>query len=256
MVPSIFAFIFGAIVGSFLNVCIYRVPQGKSIVRPGSHCPACNHGISFYDNIPFCSYLILKGHCRHCGTAISPRYLVVELVTALLFLALYRTYGLTSELGVYMAFVALLIVISFVDLDLQIIPDVLSLGGLLLGLVLSFVRIPFSYKQAFLGVLVGGGILFLIAAGYQFFAKREGMGGGDIKLLAMIGAFCGIQGVIFALVLGSFAGALVGIPLMVVKGKDTKYAVPFGPFLSLGAIVYVLIGEAILYGYIHLVTGI
>jgi leader peptidase (prepilin peptidase) / N-methyltransferase len=256
MVPSVFAFIFGAIVGSFLNVCICRVPQGKSIVRPGSHCPACNHSISFYDNIPFFSYLLLKGRCRHCGTAISPRYLVVELLTALLFLALYRTFGLTSELGVYMAFVALLIVISFIDLDLQIIPDVLSLGGLLLGLALSFVRTPFSYKQGFLGVLLGGGILFLIAAGYQFFAKREGMGGGDIKLLAMIGAFCGIQGVIFTLVVGSFAGALVGIPLMLAKEKDTKYAVPFGPFLSLGAIVYVLIGEAILYGYIHLVTGI
>ena len=252
---SLIVFIVGAAIGSFLNVCIYRIPRSKSIVRPGSHCPSCDKAIPFYDNVPLISYLILRGRCRQCRATISPRYFMVELLTALLFVAAYLTFGLTFELLVNVAFVSLLIIISFIDLDFRVIPDTLSIGGVVLGMALSFFRPFYSYKDALFGILVGGGILFSIAIGYQFFAKREGMGGGDIKLLAMIGAFCGIKGVIFTLVFGSLAGTVVGIPLMLIKGEGTKYALPFGPFLSLGALAYVLFGDSLIYGYIHLIGG-
>lgn len=253
---SILTFVFGAIVGSFLNVCIYRIPRGKSIVTPGSHCPACGKAIGFYDNIPLVSYPLLGGKCRRCKTVIAPRYLAVELLTALLFTLLYQTFGLTVDLAVNMALVSLLIVISFIDLDLRIIPDVLSLGGLVLGFGFSFFRPLFFYKDALFGILLGGGLLFLVAAGYQFLTKREGMGGGDIKLLAMIGSFCGIKGVVFTVIFGSLVGTIVGLLLMWAKGEGTKYALPFGPFLSLGALGYVFVGENIIYAYINLLSPI
>ena len=257
---EILSFILGAIVGSFLNVCIFRMPRDKSIVRPGSSCPGCGTLIRFYDNIPLLSYLILRGRCRKCGEPISVRYPAVELLTALLFAAIVGIFGLSVEAAVALVLACLLIVISFIDLEFQIIPDILSLGGLLLGVALSFVRTPPFFGreillhsgslpailQSLLGVLLGGGILFTIAKLYEVVRRTEGMGGGDIKLLAMIGAFCGITGVVFSLVAGSIAGALVGLPLMLVKGQGTKYAVPFGPFLSLGALLYVFAGDTLI----------
>ena len=243
-------FIFGLIVGSFLNVCIYRLPRNKSIILPSSFCPACEKPIKFYDNIPIVSYLFLRGKCRQCGSKISIRYPLVELLTAVLFLMLYRKLGLSFELFVGVIFVALLVVISFMDLDFQIIPDILSIGGLVAGILLAIVRPVFIYlypKFGFLdalyGVLIGGGVLFVIAYGYQLITKREGMGGGDVKLLAMIGSFCGIKGVIFSLMAGSLLGTAVGIPLMLIKGQGTKYAIPFGPFLSIGALLYLFMGN-------------
>ncbi|MEO0248945.1 MAG: A24 family peptidase, partial [candidate division WOR-3 bacterium] len=144
-------------------------------------------------------------------------------------------------------FVSLFVVISFIDLDFRIIPDPLSLGGLLVGIGLAFLRTGFGYVDALLGVLVGGGLLWVIAFGYELLRKQEGMGGGDIKLLAMIGAFCGVKGVLFSLVSGSLLGTMVGIPLMIIKHADTKYALPFGPFLSAGAVLYVLAGERLIH---------
>jgi len=251
---SYILFIFGAIVGSFLNVCIYRLPREKSIVTPGSSCPSCEKPIKFYDNIPVISYLLLRGKCRNCGNKISLRYPLVELITAILFFLLYRKSGISFELPANMLFVSLLIVISFIDFDFQIIPDILSFGGIGAGFVLSFVRPHFGILDAVYGILLGGGILFAIAYGYQLVAKREGMGGGDIKLLGMIGAFCGIKGVIFSLMSGSLIGTIVGIPLMLVKGKDTKYAIPFGPFLSLGALLFLIMGDRLIYGIINIIT--
>lgn len=252
----IFFFLLGSAIGSFLNVCIYRVPRDKSIVNPPSACPGCEKPIRPYDNIPILSYIFLKGKCRDCGTKISIRYPLVELLTGIFFLFLYRQFGLTFELIVFMIFLALLIVISFIDLDFQIIPDVLSIGGVVLGFILAIIR-PFfrnleprfGILDSLYGIALGGGLLFAIAWLYQFFTRREGMGGGDIKLLGMIGAFCGWKGVVFSLVSGSVLGTVVGIPLMVLKGKDTKYAIPFGPFLSLGAIIYTFRGDNL----IHLV---
>jgi len=262
MLPlEILSFILGAIIGSFLNVCIFRIPRDKSIVRPGSSCPGCGAPIRFYDNIPLISYLIiLRGKCRKCGEPILIRYAAVELLTALLFAAIVALFGLSVDAAAALIFACILIVISFIDLEFQIIPDIFSLGGLLLGMILSFVRtppffgqeilVPFgslpAILQSLLGVLLGGGILYAIARLYEVVRKAEGMGGGDIKLLAMIGAFCGITGVVFSLVAGSIVGALVGLPLMLIKGKDTKYAVPFGPFLSLGALLYVFAGDTLI----------
>ncbi len=257
---EILSFILGAIVGSFLNVCIFRMPREKSIVRPGSSCPGCGAPIRFYDNIPLLSYLILRGKCRKCGEPISIRYPAVELLTALLFAALVGIFGLSVDAAAALILACLLIVISFIDLEFQIIPDILSLGGLLLGVLLSLVRTPpffdqeilVSFRslpailQSLLGVLLGGGILYAIARLYELVRKTQGMGGGDIKLLAMIGAFCGITGVVFSLVAGSIVGALVGLPLMLIKGQGTKYAVPFGPFLSLGALLYVFAGDTLI----------
>lgn len=246
---SIIVFIFGAIVGSFLNVCIYRLPREKSIVSPRSFCPFCEKPIKYYDNIPIVSYIILRGRCRNCGTKISVKYPIVELITALLFLLLYKTNGLTIEFGVLLLFVSLLIVISFIDLEFQIIPDVLSIGGMLAGLLLSFLRHNFGFLDALFGVLLGGGILFVIAYGYQLLRKIEGMGGGDIKLIGMIGAFCGIKGVIFTIMAGSLLGTVIGLPLMLIKKKDIKYAIPFGPFLSLGGLLFVFTGDKIIYEF-------
>lgn len=252
-IVQIFSLLLGCTIGSFLNVVIYRLPREKSIVSPPSACPACQKPIRFYDNIPILSYILLRGKCRSCGAKISMRYLLIELLTGLLFLFLFRKFGFTFELLVFMIFISLLIAISVIDLDFQIIPDVLSLGGIIVGFLLAILRPFFRYLDpkfgildSLYGILLGGGILFAIAWLYEFFTKREGMGGGDIKLLGMIGAFCGIKGVIFSLVSGSVAGTLVGIPLMLAKGKDSKYAIPFGPFLSLGALIYVFKGESLI----------
>jgi len=191
------------------------------------------------------SFIFLKGRCRHCSARISFRYPAVEAITAVLFVGLYLNLGFSVELAALMLFLSLLIAISFIDLDFQIIPDILSIGGTVAGFGLSFLRTGFGFLDSLYGIALGGGVLYAIAMGYQLIARREGMGGGDVKLLAMIGAFCGIKGVVFSLMTGSLMGSLVGIPLMLMKREGTKYAIPFGPFLSLGAAVYVFAGEVI-----------
>ncbi|HQP52100.1 MAG TPA: prepilin peptidase [Syntrophorhabdaceae bacterium] len=243
MSMSFIVFILGTIVGSFLNVCIYRLPREKSIISLHYFCPSCEGPIGFYDNIPILSYVLLKSRCRNCNTKISIRYPTVEFITALLFLLLYKKTGLNIELLVLMLFVAVLIVISLIDFEFKIIPDILSLGGLVIGFMLSFTRPFFGLLDSLYGILLGGGVLFAIAYLYQLCAKREGLGGGDIKLLGMIGSFIGIKGVLFSLISGSLVGTIVGIPLMLIKGQDTKYGIPFGPFLSFGAIVYIFYGN-------------
>jgi leader peptidase (prepilin peptidase)/N-methyltransferase len=252
LVPVI-VFLFGAIIGSFLNVCIYRIARSKSIVKPNSFCPNCEKPIKFYDNIPIVSYILLGGKCRQCGAKISKRYPFVELITAVIFLMIYRRWNLSYEMFIQMFFVSLLIVIAFIDYDFQIIPDILSIGGLVLGLLIAFVRPGFRFMDALYGVLLGGGVLFVIAYGYQLIMKREGMGGGDIKLLAMIGAFTGLKGVLFSLIGGSIIGSLVGIPLMLIKKENTKYAIPFGPFLSLGALIFLFSGDRFIYGFLNII---
>jgi leader peptidase (prepilin peptidase) / N-methyltransferase len=247
----ILVFIFGAVVGSFLNVCIYRIPRKKSIIYPPSACPQCDKPVRFYDNIPLVSYLVLKGKCRDCGARISFRYFLIELITAIIFTLIYRKWGLSSEFFIQVFFAAVLIVISFIDYDFQIIPDILSIGGMVAGLIISFVRPGFRVMDAVYGVLIGGGVLFIIAWGYQLVTKREGMGGGDIKLLAMIGSFSGFKGVLFSLIGGSVVGTIVGIPLMLMKGKEegTRYAIPFGPFLSFCAIIYLFLGPGVIHAF-------
>jgi len=239
---EIFFFSVGAAVGSFLNVLIYRLPEEKSIILPASHCTICNHAIRFYDNIPLLSYLFLKGRCRNCSESISLRYPLVELLTAIMSLMAYWKFGPSTQYLCAFVFVCSLIAITFIDLDHQIIPDVISLPGIPIFFLAAVFVMKLRFLDAFLGFLIGGGVLFGVAFVYELITKREGMGGGDIKLLAMIGAFLGWQSLLFVLLVSSFAGAAVGITVMIVKGQDMKYAVPFGPFLSLGAIAYLFFG--------------
>ncbi|MFZ3071719.1 MAG: prepilin peptidase [Thermodesulfobacteriota bacterium] len=253
-----FAFFFGASAGSFFNVCIHRMPLGLSVVTPPSQCPSCKSQIRFYDNIPIMSYLFLRGKCRTCGTRISPEYPLVEAFTAVLFVALYWRFGLGAEFFVYAAFVSALIVISFIDLRTRIIPNVISVPGIALGFILSFVLYE-PLMRAFLtsasGIILGGGSLFAVATGYYYLTGKEGMGGGDVKLLAMIGAFLGWKGVLFTLMASSLIGSSVGVFFMLFRGKGSKFAVPFGPFLSLGALLYVFFGEIAINWYILTMFG-
>jgi leader peptidase (prepilin peptidase)/N-methyltransferase len=245
----ILVFIFGSCIGSFLNVCIYRIPAKRSIVHPRSTCPRCDSLIKFYDNIPIISYLWLRGKCRDCGTKISARYPLIEFLTGTLACACFAEFGPTVEAGVYFSFISSLIVVSFIDIDHQIVPDIISLPGIPMGLVSSLFLPSIHFSDALIGMLAGGGILYMIAWSYQALTGKEGMGGGDIKLLAMIGAFIGWQGILLVILIASVSGAWVGVFLMLMARKNLKFAVPFGPFLSLGAIVYVFKGPELIEWY-------
>ena len=249
---TVISIIFGALVGSFLNVCIFRLPKEESIIWPGSHCPHCKKPIKFYDNIPLISYLLLKGRCRYCKGSISLQYPLVEGITALSSLFLIIKFGPSLSYLFYFAFVAALIVITVIDLYHQIIPDAISLPGIGVGLLASLIIPQITFSNSLIGILLGGGSLFIVATFYQWLFKREGMGGGDIKLLAMIGAFLGWKAVILTILLSSLIGSMTGILMMVVKGKDFKYAIPFGPFLSLGAVISLFYGEEIVRWYLYL----
>jgi leader peptidase (prepilin peptidase) / N-methyltransferase len=245
----IIIFVFGACIGSFLNVCIYRIPDSRSIIKPGSTCPQCHSSIRFYDNIPIFSYFWLMGKCRYCGAKISSRYPIIEFLTGMVACACFIKFGLSIEAAVYFCFIAVLLVISFIDIDHQIVPDTISLPSIPIGLVASLILPSIHFLEAVIGMLIGGGILYLIAWSYQIITGKEGMGGGDIKLLAMIGAFIGWKGVLVDIFIASASGALVGVFLMLVAHKNMKYAVPFGPFLSMGAIVYIFWGPELIQWY-------
>jgi leader peptidase (prepilin peptidase) / N-methyltransferase len=249
-------FLFGAIFGSFANVCILRVPVDESIVFPGSRCPECKQPVAWYDNVPLLSWLWLRGRCRSCREPISFRYFVVELVTALAAVALYLRFGLGVEWLILFTFVGALIVITFIDLDHRIIPDVISLPGIAAGFLLSLRGAPGPGPlSSAIGILVGGGLLLAVAWGYHAATGREGMGGGDVKLLGMVGAFLGWQSVPFTMLLSSLTGSVVGLTLMWWTGSDTKYAIPFGPFLALGAITYIFWGNQMIGWYLGLGAG-
>ncbi|MDI6743229.1 MAG: prepilin peptidase [Smithella sp.] len=243
MFLNVVAFIFGSAVGSFLNVCIFRLPAKTSIIKPGSRCPNCLKPLRFYDNIPIISYILLRGKCRDCGEKISWRYPLVELLTGLLTVMLFLKFGFTVEFFVFFLFVAVLIVITFIDLDHQIIPDILTLPGIPLFFLAAVFLVKVPWLEALLGLIIGGGTLLVIALAYELIAKREGMGGGDIKLLAMIGGFLGWKSLIFILLCSSLLGAVVGLSLIIINKQDMKYAVPFGPFLAAAVVAYIFWGE-------------
>jgi len=256
IIITFFVVLFGLITGSFLNVCIHRMPQekGYSLIKPGSHCPQCNKPILWYDNIPLLSYVFLSGKCRNCRAKINPRYFLVELLTGLSILVLFEYFGFTYNFFVFFIFLCGLIVATFIDIQHRIIPDEISVGGIVIGLVLrviqgvNFSPFTFDYRlvlRSFIGVIVGGGIIYLTGFCFDLVyfkllkkpaiqGETESMGGGDVKLLAMIGAFLGWERAVLTFFLAPLFGAVIGVANLVVK-KD--HTIPYGPFLSLGAVL-------------------
>jgi leader peptidase (prepilin peptidase)/N-methyltransferase len=247
---DIFAFILGAVVGSFLNVCIYRLPKDESIVFPPSRCPGCGKNIRWFDNIPIISWLVLRGRCRSCSASISLQYPLVELTNGLLSLALFMRFGPSLAYIILFIFCSAMVVITFIDLEHQIIPDVISLPGIIAGFIFSFFIPQLGWLNSLLGILAGGGSLWLVAWLYELLTKKEGMGGGDIKLLAMMGAFFGWKAIPFIIFVSSLTGTVIGVSVMLAQKKDSKLAIPFGPFLALGSIVYIFFGSRIIHWYL------
>lgn len=254
------AFIFGSIAGSFLNVCIYRLPRDESVISPASHCPSCKNPVRFYENIPVISYLILRGRCSRCSAPISPLYPVVEILSGLLTVFFIHRYGIEFKTFVYIALTYSLIIVSFIDIKYMIIPNIITLPGIVAGFVynsiitdwelFNFISTEYGLSGFFYmlnhvpavdsltGIITGSGILLLIAFVYKALRNIEGMGMGDVKLLGMLGAFLGIQGVIFIIFVSSLLGSVTGLSLMIYNRGDMKYAIPYGPFLSLAAVIF------------------
>lgn len=245
-------FLLGCCLGSFLNVCIYRLPLNLSIIFPNSFCPSCRSPIRPYDNIPLFSFLILRGKCRNCKANISWRYPLVEALMGIITLALFLRLGLSPLFFVFLAFSAALLVITFIDLDHRLIPDVISLPGIAIGVILAVAGISISIKSSLIGLLIGGGSLFTVAYVYEAITKREGMGGGDVKLLAMIGAWLGWQAVLFTLFFASLLGTIIGGTVMLIQKEGRYYAIPFGPFLALAALAYIFFGPPLIHWYFGL----
>lgn len=269
----VIVFIFGLVVGSFLNVCIVRLPKGRSIVSPPSHCPQCQERIKWYDNIPVLSFFILRGRCRSCGRRISWRYPLVELMNGLFYTWIYTEFGPGGEMLLIMALCSALIVITFIDLDHQIIPDVITLPGMLAGLALGpfFMTplldpLPFGLAgvfphagpyaagllNSFIGLVTGGAPLFIIGWLWEKLRNVEAMGGGDVKLMAMVGSLLGWKGSLLTIMLGALTGSLAGMILIISKRLSMNRVIPFGPFLALGAVITAFYGHEIVYWYLGL----
>jgi leader peptidase (prepilin peptidase) / N-methyltransferase len=242
------AALFGALIGSFLNVCIYRLPKGTSIVWPASACPGCGRALSWFENIPVVSFAFLRGRCRTCRTPIAWRYPIVEALTAALFAFSWWYYGPSALLVSRLVFGCALIVLFAIDLELHLRPNAITLPGIVVGFLFSFFTEP-EWQSSLLGIVVGGGVLFLIAEGYFRIRREEGLGMGDVKMLAMIGAFLGWQLTLLSLMLASFAGTVIGLALIATGRGTMKYALPFGTFLAIGAAASAVVGDGILDWY-------
>jgi leader peptidase (prepilin peptidase) / N-methyltransferase len=243
------AAVLGALIGSFLNVCIYRLPRGESIVWPGSHCPSCGAPIAWYDNIPVLGYLRLLGSCATCRAPISVRYPLVEAANAVGYALILAAFGMTWTTVFYCVLFSALMVVTGTDLTHKIIPNVVTLPGIILGLVGASTVLPVGPMNALLGVLVGGGILWALAWASPYVFGKEGMGGGDIKLLAMIGAFLGWKPALLTIMIGSLAGSVIGIGLIALRFMKRDEYIPFGPFLVLGAIVSMFFAQPLVDWY-------
>lgn len=243
---EVLIFILGLVIGSFLNVCIYRIPRKLSIIKPSSFCPSCGNSIKWWHNMPVLSFVILKGKCAYCGAKISLRYPVVEILNGIFYVLAYLNFGLTISLPFVLIFISALIVISFIDFDFQIIPDEISIPLIFLGIILSLlphnsINLAYDIKDSLIGIVIGGGSLLIVSL-----ITRGGMGGGDIKLNAAVGAFLGWKAALLTIFIGSLAGSIVGI---VILKKTGNRKIPFGPFLSLGACVCLFFGESLLNWY-------
>jgi leader peptidase (prepilin peptidase) / N-methyltransferase len=243
---------FGAVVGSFLNVCIHRLPHRASVVVPASACPRCGHELSWFENIPIVSWLVLRGRCRACRAPISIRYPIVEAITAAMFAVAWVYYWPTPELlASRLVFGCALIVLFAIDLEHQLLPNVITLPGIVVGFLFSLVTEP-GWRASLIGILVGGGVLFGVAEGYYRIRHEEGLGMGDVKMLAMVGAFLGWKLTLVTLLMASFCGSIIGLGLIVTKRGGLKYALPFGTFLALGAAMAATVGPAVIDWYLGL----
>ena len=238
----------GLIVGSFLNVCIYRLPRRESVNWPGSHCTACNRPLSWYENVPIVSWVVLRGRCRTCGERISVVYPLVELITGVLFVAGYAIYGWTPMLAVRLAFACAMVVLFAIDLRHHLLPNVITVPGIIIGFLLSLF-LPPGWKASLIGLSAGGGVLFAIAEGYYRLRGVEGLGMGDVKMLSMIGAFLGWKLMLVTLILGSFAGSLIGVGVIALGRGGMKAALPFGTFLAVGALTAAVVGDPLVEWY-------
>lgn len=245
---GIFIGFMGLFIGSFLNVCIYRIPRKESIVLPPSHCPHCSERLKAWDLIPVLSYLLCRGRCRYCGEKISPQYLLLEVITGLVYYLTYLQFGLTGEGYMMLAFVSALIVVTGIDARHRIIPDKINLPGIAIGFMLAIFQVHITFLNALAGFLVGGGLFLLI-----LIITRGGMGAGDMKFMAFVGTFLGIRATLLTIFLGSLIGSFYGLYLVLIKKAGLKTAVPYGPFLAAGAFLAALYGEEIVRLYLQLV---
>jgi len=250
-VATVVAAVFGAVVGSFLNVCIYRLPLGKSIVWPGSACPHCNRELSWFENVPILGYVMLRGRCRTCRAAIGIQYPIVEALTAVMFGLAWWYYGPSALLVSRLALGCALITLFAIDLEHHLLPNAITLPGIVVGFLFSLVTEP-GWMGSLIGIAVGGGVLFAIAEAYYRIRHEEGLGMGDVKMLAMVGAFIGWQLTLLTLMMASFSGTIIGVFLIVSRRGGMKYALPFGTFLALGAAVAATVGSSILDWYLGL----
>jgi leader peptidase (prepilin peptidase) / N-methyltransferase len=251
---SVIAGSLGLLIGSFLNVVIHRLPRKESLLWPGSHCPTCGEAIGSLDNIPLLSYLFLKGCCRSCGIHITGRYPIVEAVNGLAYGLIVWYFGLEWQSVMYAILFSALLVVSYIDLDHQIIPDVITLPGMGLGVLAAVTVLPIGLLDSMLGLLLGGGVLFALAWISPYLFGKEGMGGGDIKLLAMIGAFLGWKPVLLTMLIAAIIGSIVGVTLIACKVLRRDQYLPFGPFLALGAIVSMFFHQDLFNWYIGFIT--
>ena len=242
-------FIVGLMIGSFANVVIYRLPQGKSIVLPGSQCRSCHRPIRPWDNMPLLSYVLLKGRCRFCQEPIGVRYPAVEFTVGVLFVLLHLKYGLSPLFVTNALLASTLLIVALIDLDHKVIPNMITIPGIVVGFALSLWTLPITPLSSVLGLLGGGSLFYLVAL-----MSKGGMGGGDIKLIAMIGAFLGWQGVLFTILSGALFGSVLGVILMLLQIKGRKDTIPFGPFLSSGAILFMLHGDELMHAYFALLS--
>ena len=250
LIVVVFA-VFGLVVGSFLNVCIYRIPRGESIVWPASRCPSCSRALAWYENVPVLSYAALRGRCRTCDVRIGAIYPIVEIVTGCAFVACALAFGLTALASVRMLFSCLLIVLFAIDLEHQILPNVITLPGLIVGLVVSTV-LPPGILMSLAGAAVGGGVLWLIIEVWLRLRGVEAMGFGDVKMLAMVGAFLGLKLVLLTFVLSSLLGGLLGAALMATRRARLSTALPYGTMIAVAAFIASLEGDQILAWYLSL----
>jgi leader peptidase (prepilin peptidase)/N-methyltransferase len=245
---SVLLGVLGLVVGSFLNVCIYRLPRRESINWPGSHCTSCNRPLSWYENVPIVSWLALRGRCRTCGERVSIMYPLVELITGVLFVAGYWIYGWTPMLAVRLAFACAMVVLFAIDLRHHLLPNVITVPGVVIGFGLSLF-LPPGWRASLIGLIAGGGVLFAIAEGYYRLRGIEGLGMGDVKMLAMIGAFLGWKLMLVTLILASFAGSVIGVGIIALGRGGMKAALPFGTFLAVGALTAAVVGDPLVDWY-------